>query len=335
MRPAIRSTGFLLVLGLILHDASLAQQPETKPATAARLVGYLGLRPLAESRSTIAALQEGLRELGQVEGRDYRLEIRLADNDPSRYPVLIRELTNLEVELIVAASTPAAAAIHQVNPRMPIVVGRGPDLVGAGLASSMEHPGGAVTGIEELNAGNTAKSLRILHEAAPSATRVAVLSPAPTVDAHEMQYHEAEQAAKEMGLVLHPYRVSATTDFDAVFPLVLKDRPDALLVLGGVLPGPAIERIVQFAGSERLPAIYQHELYVDRGGLLAYAMDNVAMFRFAATYVDKILKGAKPGDLPITRWTRENALHINSRTAEAMGITLPPSLLARAQRIIR
>ena len=159
--------------------------------------------------------------------------------------------------------------------------------------------------------------------------------PAPTVEAHEMQYREAEQAAKEMRLVLSPYRVSAATDFDALFPVVLKDRPDALLVLGGVLPGPAIERIVHFAGSERLPALYPHELYADRGGLLAYAMDNVAMFRFAATYVDKILKGAKPGDLPITRWTRENALHINSRTAEAMGIALPPSLLARAQRIIR
>jgi ABC-type uncharacterized transport system substrate-binding protein len=334
MRVLRNGAGLLLAFGLIPSPSSLAPRLQVTTG-AARHVGYLGLRPMAESVLTIRALKEGLRERGVVEGRDYVLDIRVAENDATRYPALITELTNLHVELIVAASTPAAVAIKKANPQMPIVVGRGPDLVGAGLAQTSERPGGFVTGIEELNVGNTAKSLRILKEVAPTATRVAVLSPAPTQDAHDLQYTEAEQSAKDLGMTLHPYRISAMTHFETLFPAILKERPQALLVLGGVLPGPAIERIAQFAKRERLPGLYPHELYVEHGGLLAYVMDNEAMFRHAATYVEKILHGAQPGDLPLTRWTRENVLHINLQTANAIGITMPPSLVARAGRIVR
>lgn len=303
-------------------------------STTVRRLGYLGLRPMREAQPTIGALKHGLRELGYTEARDYVLEVRLADDDPTRYPILIAELTSLDVELIVAASTPAAVAIHKADPAMPIVVGRGPDLVGAGLARSFDRPGSVVTGIEELQTGNIDKSLRVLREAAPAITSVAVLSPAPTPAAHEMQYAEAEQTAKQLGLTLRAYRVSATTNFKELLAAVLKERPQGLLVLGGVLPGPAIEQIVAFANNERLPAVYPHELYAERGGLIAYAMDSVAMFRFAATYVAKILNGARPGDLPLTRWARENALYVNMATAEATGLTIPTSLLSRATRII-
>ena len=335
MRGLLGPAGLLLAIGLAPPIPSLPAQRNVAPDATVRRVGYLGLRPMGEAATTIVALKDGLRALGRTEGRDYVLEVRLADNDASRYPGLITELTNLKVELIVAASTPAAVAIHKANPTMPIVVGRGPDIVGAGLARSLERPGGLATGIEELNAGNIDKSLRILREAAPTITRVAVLSPAPTPGAHETQYSEAEQSATQ------------TRPYAPCVPNLGNDKLSGIVPGGveGTTPGAAgswgraarsrHRTNRQFARSERQPAVYPHELYAERGGLIAYSADNVAMFRLAATYVDKILKGGKPGDLPLTRWTRENVLLINMRTADAMGMALPPGLLSRAGRIIR
>lgn len=334
MSCLVRPACLLLAIGLALPTSRLLAQADVTASMKVRRLGYLGLRPLSESQATIAALKDGLQESGWIEGRNYHLEVRLADNDPNRYPVLIAELTKLGVEVMVAVSTPAAIAIHKANPMMPIVVG-GQDLVGAGLALSSERPGGVVTGVEEVNAGNTDKSLRLLKEVAPAITSVAVLSPAPTPAAHERQYGEAERSAKQLGLAIRAYRVSAATDLKALLSSVEKDRPEGLLVLGGLLPAPAIEQIVAFANSQRLPAVYPHELYAKRGGLLAYAIDTVAMFRFAATYVANILNGATPGDLPLTRWTQENSLHVNVRTAEMIGIVIPPRVMSRAARVVR
>ena len=175
--------GVAIVAGLVLSVPLSAQQADVSRDTAVPRIGYLGLRPLTESGASIAALKDGLRDLGYVEGKDYVLDLRMADNDPTRYPELIGELTRLRVKLIVAASTPAAVAIHKVNPTMPIVV-RGPDIVGAGLAESVSHPGGVATGVDELAAGLSERRLRLLKQAVPSISRVAVLSSAPTEGGH-------------------------------------------------------------------------------------------------------------------------------------------------------
>ena len=261
------------------------------------------------------------------------LEIRIANNDPGRYPALTRELAQLGVRLIVAASTPAAVAIHQTDPTMPIVV-RGPDIVGAGLAASVSRPGGVVTGIDELATGITETRLRLLNEALPKASRVAVLSSAPTENGHLIAFGEAERAARAIGVSVKLVRISAATDYAAVFSQLKKDGVDAIFCSGGVLPRPVQQQIVTLASAERLPGMYPQRDYIELGGMMSYAYRNADMFRAAAGYVDKMLKGAKAGDLPIMIWDR-HYLTVNTKAATALGLTLPSPFLSKADEILK
>lgn len=215
MRLTKARVGMSIVAGLVPWVLLSAQEARVSPVDMPR-IGYLGLRPVTESGASIEALKEGLRDLGYVEGKHYVLDLRFADNDSSHYPELIGELTRLRVKLIVAASTPAAVAIHKANPTMPIVV-RGPDIVGAGLAKSVTHPGGVATGVDELAAGLSEKRLRLLKQAVPSISRVAVLSSAPTESGHRTAFAEAEQAASAVGMTIRVFRVSATTNVEPLF----------------------------------------------------------------------------------------------------------------------
>jgi putative ABC transport system substrate-binding protein len=299
-------------------------------------IGYIGLRPLTESAAAlepIDGLKNGLRELGYIEGTNYVLDVRIANNDPARYPALVAELTQLRVKLIVAASTPAAVVIHKANPAMPIVV-RGPDIVGAGLAQNASHPGGTVTGIDELAAGHTDKRLRLLKQGVASVSRVAVLSSAPTETGHRQAFAEAERAARELGVSVKLERISAATDLPRLFASLRADAVDAVFCSGGVLPRPIQQRIVELVAQHRLPAMYPVRDYVELGGLMSYAYRSADMFRVAATYVDKILKGAAPGDLPLTIWDR-NYLTVNFRTASSMGLVLPTPFLAQADEVLK
>lgn len=319
----------LMIVGLVPFAFPSAEQRSTAPELPR--IGYLGLRPINESAASmeaITALKEGLRDLGHVEGRDYVLEVRVANNDPARYPELTAELSKLHVKLIVAASTPAAVAVHQANPTMPLVV-RGPDLIGAGLADSVSRPGGVTTGIDELSAGITDKRLRLLKQTVPAISRVAVLSSAPTEGGHAMAFDEAELAAKAIGVTLTRFKISATTDLAPIFAGLRGDGVDAVFCSGGVLPRPVLQRIVELAAQLRLPAMYPHRDYMDLGGLMSYAYRNAEMFRVLATYVDKILKGAKPGELPLTMWDR-HYLTVNATTAATLRITIPASILSQA-----
>jgi len=334
--PIIIHRIFLAGLALVTFAfcALMAQQRDVSSNVTVHRIGFLALRPLPQIAPSLSAFKDGMRELGYLEGKDYVLEVRLANDDPTRYPALVAELSRLKVELIVAGSTPAAIAIHETNPTMPIVVGRGPDLVGAKLAESAAHPGGVVTGIEELAAGMTDKRLRFLKQAVPAIVRVAVLSPAPTQGSHALQYNEAEQTAKAIGVTLRAYRVSATSDFEKVFDDIAKDRADAILAFNGVLPRPIQERIIQLAAKHRLPAIYPARDFVEIGGLMSYGQRGPEMFRFAATYVDKIFKGAKPADLPLTPWTKLY-LSVNTKTAATLDIALPPSFLSQVNDTVK
>jgi len=298
-------------------------------------VGYLGFRPLTESGSieVVTALKEGLRDLGHAEGRDYVLDLRSADNDADRFPALISELTRLQVRLIFAPSTPAAVAIHKANPAMAIVV-RGPDIVGAGLARTASHPGGMVTGIDEVGTGDTDKRLRLLKQAVPAISRVAVLGSAPSEAGHARAVAEAEEAAKAIGVTLKVFRVSATTDLDRIFASLRSDKVDALLCSGGILPRPIEQRIVELAARHRLPAMYPAIDYVRLGGLLSYGYRNAEMIRAAAPYVDKILKGANAGDLPLTIWDRYY-LTVNAKAAAVFDLTLPTAFLSQADEVVK
>ena len=298
-------------------------------------IGYLGFRPLTEASAieVLTGLREGLRDLGRVEGRDYVLDVRSADNDADRFPALISELTRLQVKLIFAPSTPAAVAIQKANPAMPIVV-RGPDIVGAGLAQSVDHPGGMVTGIDEVGTGDTAKRLRLLKQAVPAISRVAVLGSAPSETGHARAVAEAEQAAKAIGVTLSVFRVSATTDLDRISTGLRSDGVDALLCSGGILPRPVQQRIEELTAHHRLPAMYPAIEYVQLGGLLSYGYRNAEMIRAAATYVDKIVRGAKAGDLPLTIWDRYY-LTVNARAASALDLTLPTAFLSQADEVVK
>lgn len=326
---------FVVLMGVaaVLFCGALAAQQRT-PRSALPRIGYIGLRPLSESVASteiITALRQGLGDLGYVEGKDYSLEIRTADNDPSRYPGLTRELTDLKVKLIVAASTPAAVAIHKTNPTMPIVV-RGPDIVGAGLAKSTDHPGGVVTGIDELADGMAQRRLRLLKQAVPNISHVAVLSSAPTEGGHLKAFAEAEHAATAIGVTLTKVRISDTTDLSVVFAQVIADGANALFCSGGVLSRPVVRRIVELAAKHRLPAMYPTRDYVELGGLMSYAYRNAEMFRAAATFVDKILKGQIPGDLPLTVWDRYY-LTVNAKTAMTLGLAIPQPVLSQAETL--
>jgi putative tryptophan/tyrosine transport system substrate-binding protein len=299
-------------------------------------VGYIGLRPLTESAASmdsINALKEGLRDLGHVEGKDYALDIRIADNDPSRYPALTHELVQLKVKLIVAASTPAAVAIHKTNPAMPIVV-RGPDLVGAGLAASEDRPGGVVTGIDELAEGIAERRLRLFKQAVPAISHVAVLSSAPTETGHLKAFAEAQRAADDLGLKLTTFRIAEKTDVGAIFTRLKGEGVDAVFLPGGILSRPIQQRLVELAGRQRLPAMYPIRDYVELGGLMSYSYRNPEMFRAAATYVDRILKGARAGDLPITIWDRYY-FTVNLQNATTLGLTIPPAVLSKADEVIK
>jgi len=296
-------------------------------------IGFLALRPLTESMEVVTGLKEGLRDLGRAEGRDYVLDLRSADNDAGRFPALISEFTRLKVRLIFAPSTPAAVAIHKANPAMPIVV-RGPDIVGAGLARSASHPGGMATGIDEVGTGDTARRLRLLKQAVPAISRVAVLGSAPSEAGHARAVAEAEQAATAIGVTLKVFRVSATTDLDRIFAGLRSDGVDALLCSGGILPNPVVQRIVELTARHRLPAMYPAFNYVRLGGLLSYGYRNEEMIRAAATYVDKILKGANAGDLPLMIWDRYY-LTVNAKAAAAFDLTLPTAFLSQADEVVK
>jgi ABC-type uncharacterized transport system substrate-binding protein len=322
-----------IVLTVVVPFGLSAHKDSGTSSVAARRIGFLALRPLPEVAPNLSAFQDGMRELGYVEGKDYVLEVRTANDTPSRYPSLIAELSRLKVELIVAPSTPAAMAIHEAIPTMPIVVARGPDLVGAKLVQSPDRPGGVATGIEELAPGITDKRLRFLKLAVPTIARLAILSPAPTPRGHAVQYDEAEQTAKAIGVTLRTYKVTATSDFERVFDEIARDGADGLVGFNGVLPRPVQALIVELAARYHLPAMYPAREFVDLGGLMSYGQRGPEMFHFAATYVDRILKGARPGDLPLT--STRSYLSVNTKAAGALRITLSASLLSSADDVVK
>ena len=326
----VRAVIVLIALSVIL--APLAGDAQST-ATAAR-VGLL-TGNMATGLHLIEAFREGLRDLGYVEGRNLVLERRDARGELERLPALAAELVSLKIDVLVTTGVDGALAGKQATTAVPVVAVVVGDPVGLGLAASLARPGGNVTGFSNMAPDLVAKCLEQLKHAVPHARRVAVLRHRggfPERVASDV-LRNAEAAGRTLGVQLQVVDAGGPNDLTRAFAEMARGRAEALIVLGSPMFFRARARLVEMAAQNRLPAVYQEREFVQAGGLMAYGPDYVDMFRRAPTYVDKILKGANPGDLPVVQPTKFELI-INARTARALGLTISPSLLARAHHII-
>jgi putative ABC transport system substrate-binding protein len=281
------------------------------------------------------AFRQGLRDLGYVDGRSVVIDYRDAEGKYDRLPALAAELVALKVDVIVAADTPAALAAKQATRTLPIVfIGAG-DPVTIGLVTSLARPGGNVTGLSLLAPELVGKRLELLKQAVPGVARVAALwQPGFVGERTEKDMlKEVEVAARALRVQLQYVEARGPADFDRAFSDMTRARADALTVLGSAMFANERRRVVDLAAKNRLPGVYGFREYVDAGGLMAYGPNVADLFQHAAIYADKILKGAKPGDLPVEQPTKFE-LVINRKTAKALGLTIPPSVLGRADQVI-
>ncbi len=324
---------------LVTGAATILFTPLAANAQQARKVARIGLLTLnlAPNRHLHEAFRRGLRDLGYVEGRNVVIEIRDAEGKFERLPALAAELVALKVDVIVTGGgTPPALAAKQATRTIPIVFASAPDPVTDGLVTSLARPGGNVTGSSNLNPELVGKCLELLKQAVPEVSRVTVLwHPGAAGERTEKDMLKgAKVAARALGVRLQFVEARGLADFDRAFPDMTRARGGALTVL----PGSAMffserRRLVDRAAKNRLPVVYPQREFVDAGGLMSYGSNLPDVFRRAATYVDKILKGTKPGDLPAEQPTKFE-LVINLKTANALGLTIPQSLLREADHII-
>jgi putative tryptophan/tyrosine transport system substrate-binding protein len=331
----MKKTGFISILLVLVLLAvgviAAAQQPKKVPR-----IGYLSsLDPASESTRS-EAIRLALRELGYIDGQNIAVEYRYADGKIDLYPELAAELVRLKVDIIVAAGGSAMVrAAKKATKTIPIIMaGAPPDPVKAGLVESLARPGGNVTGLATLSGELAGKRLELLKEAVPKLARVAVLydpaSPSGALDVKDV----LPVAARTLRLTIQPWEVRSTDDFDRVFAALNKQRPDGLFVSPVALMSANQKRIVRFALESRLPSMYSNREAVDAGGLMSYSADPADSYRRVATYVDKILKGAKPADLPVEQ-PRKFVLMFNLKTAKQIGVTIPQRVLGRADKVIK
>jgi putative ABC transport system substrate-binding protein len=325
--PSILVAVVLLAVAVIAE----AQQPKKVPR-----IGYLSpFDPSGESARS-EAIRLALRELGYIEGQNIAIEYRYAEGKRDRQPELAAELVRLKVDIIVVAGgeVPIRAAMNATK-TIPIVMsGRGIDPVEAGFVESLARPGGNVTGVTTLSTELGGKRLELLKEAAPKVARVAVLyEPANRPSVREVK-ELLPVAARALGLTLQPWELRDAGGFERVFAALNKQRPDGLYVSSGPLVRAHQKRIVGLTLKTRLPSMYYDREFVDAGGLMSYGADEAESYRRVAYFVDRILKGAKPGDLPVEQPTKFE-LVINLKTVKQIGVTIPPELLARANRLIK
>jgi len=298
-------------------------------------IGFLGVTsgPVPGSDPSPNAFLRRLRDLGYIEGKNIALEFRYSEGRTERYPVLAAELVNLKVDVLVAESTPAAIAAKQASSTVPIVMVSVDDPVGAKLIDSLARPGGNITGLSLLAPELAAKRLDLLKQTLPKISRVAVLWNSAN-EGMRLRFRETQIAAPVLGVTLQSVTVQSPDDFNTVFAAMTRDRPESLLVLADTVTVANSRRTVEFATRNRVPAIYEWRGFVDAGGLMSYGVDFSEHFRRAVYFVDKILKGAKPGDLPVEQPSKFE-LVINLKTAKTLGLTIPQSLLLRADEIIQ
>lgn len=292
----------------------------------------IGLLVGDDPEGGVAAFKQALSDLGYAAGQDLAVEIRETGSTRPA-PEAAAELARMDLALVVVHSLPLALAMRAANPTMPMVVVTTPGFVTNGFAKSLERPGGNVTGIDELPPGVTARRLELLKSAAPRVSRVALLSTTPGSGAHEIQLADAQEAAARLRVATRPYRATSVPALNEAFAAIAADDMDGLLNFQGGLSYVNRQMIVDFAAKQRLPAIYQATVFAEAGGLLTWAPNLVDQFREAAGYVVPILRGARPGDLPI-RYPARYYLTLNNTAARNLGLTFPQSVLSQADRVL-
>src|SRR5499426_1194901 len=331
MNPIFRRIFIGLPLTVLLLTVAQAQQPKK-----IFRIGYLSSTDPATDFRRSEPIRVALRELGYTEGQNIAFEYRYSEGKLDRLPELAAELVRLQVDIIVVSGgDPEIPAAKNATKTIPIVmVGTGPDPVKAGFIESLARPGDNVTGLTNLGRELGGKRLELLKEAVPKLVRVAVLyEPASPPSVREVQ-EVLPVEARALRLTLQPWEIRAADGFEKVFAVLNKQRPDGLYVTAGALMRANRKRIAGFALKSRLPSVSSSEEFVDAGGLMSYAADDVDSYRRVAYYVDRILKGAKPAELPVEQPTKFEFV-INQKTAKQIGVTIPPDLLARATKIIR
>ncbi len=319
----------LLALALLVPSrAADAQQPKKVPRIGILVAGS----PFSDA-PWINAFRQGLRERGYVEGHSIEIAYRYGEGRTARYPALVTELVQLKVEVIVVGGATATRAAKKVTTLIPLVMANVSDPVTLGFVASLARPGGNITGVTNLAPDLGRKRLELLKEIVPQLSRVAVLGD-PSSPSHAPGWRETESAARSLGVQVQSLEVRAPNpDFAGAFSAITRYRADALLTLSQPLIRVYREQIVDFTVKRRMPAIFHTRAFVEAGGLMSYAADVIDLYRRAATHVDKILKGAKPADLPVEQPTKFN-LVVNLKTAKALGVTLPRSILLRATEVI-
>jgi len=317
----------LAATGALLLPRAAPAQPAKR-----RRIGYLATPSRTAAEPFLGAFRQGMRALGYRD-EDIAIEIRYADGQAERLPGLAAELVHLAPEVIVATNVAAVQAAKQATSTIPIVMAVPADPVGSGFVASLAHPGGNVTGLSSLVSNEIAgKWLQLLQTAIPGAERIAILVNSGD-PAHAPYLQVARRAARTLRIELLSVEASAAAEIDGAFAAMTREHADALIVPGDPMFLSEMSRIVELAASHKLPAIYGISEFAAIGGLMAYGADIKDNFRRAAAYVDKILKGAKPADLPVEQPTRF-PLVVNLKTAQALGLTIPPAILAGADEVI-
>jgi putative ABC transport system substrate-binding protein len=327
----MKTLAFILLawVGLLVPPMAKAQPPETLP-----LIGWLSAGSPSTHGAFLDAFRRGLRERGYVEGRNLRIEYRWADGYLDRLPTLAQELVQRNVDIIVTASTPATRAAQTATKTIPIVTAvTGGDPVAAGFVASLAHPGGNITGLSTLAQDLTPKSLELLRAAAPKATRIAVLLN-PANAWYETFWTDSQAAARILGLALVRVEARTPEDIEGAFRTIAEARADAFIVFADPMYVAQRKQIVALAERHHLPGMYPFREFVQAGGLISYGVSLPDNYRRAATYVDKILKGAKPADLPLEQPTKFE-LVINLKTAKRLGLKISPSLSVFAEELIQ
>ena len=320
----------LVALGGALA-APLAAFAQQKPAKVVR-IGFMDATSASGRASYVQALRAGLRDLGYVEGRNVLIEFRWAEEKYERLPALAAELVQLKVDVIVAPSSPAIQALQKATTTIPIVFAAVGDPVGSGFVASLARPGGNITGLSNINVDLSSKYLELLRVAVPKLSRVAVLVN-PVHPNHPVHSKNIQAAAKSTGVNVSRLQASTASQIEAALGALTREQAGALIVLPDPLFFTQARRIAELAAKNRLPTMFWTRELAEAGGLMSYGQNNAEQFRRAAYYVDKILKGVKPGDLPVEQSTRLEFV-INRRTAKALGLTIPQELLLRADEVI-
>jgi putative tryptophan/tyrosine transport system substrate-binding protein len=318
---------------LVLVLSLLAGPPAVEAQQAGKVsrIGFLFFGSPGPSRE-LDAFRQGLRELGYTEGQNIVIEYRFASGRVERLPELATELARLNPDVLVTPGTPASLVAKQATSTIPIVFAGVADAVGAGLVANLARPGGNITGLTGISAELGGKRLALLKELAPKASRVAVLYN-PADRSNVLVLKELQESAPALGLTLHPLAVRGPGEFEGAFSAMARARSHALFGAAGALTTEHRRTLVDLAARSRVPAMWGEQQFVEAGGLMSYAVNFYDEVRRAATYVDKILRGARPADLPV-ELPNQFELVINLKTAKALGLKIPPSLLARTDRII-